>query len=199
MVQVDVFWTFAIGSSFAAAAAKPLARTERPLESRYFTYTLLFLSVLFAPSGVCLLWAFPGWETMFMLDRDVHALVPCLFASTNIVFGVLGFLWAWRWIRAGRARDVHKLWLAGYAGMLSILGLGFRRFLYAGTSAEWKAGLEYPLSAFFSSPVFFTLLAMAVVLLPAMLYPYLVWPREARAAEPESVAHGGLAAAGRAR
>ncbi len=199
MVQVDVFWTFAIGSSFAAAAAKPLARIERPLESRYFTYTLLFLSVLFAPSGVYLLWAFPGWETMFMLDRNVHAIVPCLFASTNIVFGVLGFWWAWRLIRAGRARDVHKLWIAGYAGMLSILGFGFRRFLYAGTSDDWKAGVEYPLGAFFSSPVFYTLLAMAVVLLPAMLYPYLVWTRGERASEIGSDATSGLAAAGHAR
>ena len=41
------------------------------------------------------------------------------------------------------------------------------------TGAEWAAGKAYPMSAFFSSSIFYTLVAMGVVLLPALFYgPY---------------------------
>ena len=183
MVQVDVFWTFAIGASYAAAAHRQLAREEKPLTSPYFVYTVLFLGVFFAPSGVYLLWRFPGWETMFFLDRDVHAIIPCLFASTNILFGVLGFWLAWRLIRAGRPERVKWLWIGGYAGMLSILGIGYRRFLYAGDSVDWANGVAYPLGAWFSSEVFLTLLTMGAVMGVPMLLPFFRWPKEGRAAE----------------
>jgi hypothetical protein len=75
MVQVDVFWTYALGASFAASAGRQLkeeAGDGKPtFQSYYFVRTLLFLSILFVPSGVCLLWVVPGWETMFAGDRNL--------------------------------------------------------------------------------------------------------------------------------
>ena len=64
MVQVDVFWSYGLGSSFALAAGKQLAAERAAkkglLDSPYFSKTLLFLSTLFAPSGAWLLWSFPS-------------------------------------------------------------------------------------------------------------------------------------------
>lgn len=88
------------------------------------------------------------------------------------------------------------LWNWGYVAMFGILGVGYRRFLYPGTGAnqgfsssyamhsgaEWQAGKEYPLVAFFSSRIFFTLLAMGVFLLPPYYYWLLSWPSRSRPA-----------------
>ena len=77
MVQVDVFWSYAIGSGLAVAASRQLrarrtipAAERAPLtETPWFNHTLLFLALLFAPSGLYLLWEFPSWETMHAGDR----------------------------------------------------------------------------------------------------------------------------------
>ena len=112
---MDVFWSFAFGAGFAAAAAHQL-RLAGPsssiYENNYFAYTMCFLSMskifplyfatllggnifqqVFAPSGIYLLWAFPGWESMFVLgDKNtIHAILPTIFSFTNIALGVLGY------------------------------------------------------------------------------------------------------------
>ena len=197
MVQVDVFWTFAIGSSFAVAANRQLEKEDNPVENKYWRYNLLFHSILFVPSGVYLLSANPGWETMYMLSRDMPAIIPCLFAMTNILFGLLGFHLAYRLIKAGKAASANLLWLFGYGCMFTILGTGWRRFFYAGTFEDWH-GAEvaaqqwfrfvpgdlpekvYPITDFFSCHIFYALLGMGVIIIPAVLYPYFMWPREAK-------------------
>jgi len=69
MIEVDVFWSFAFGASFAAFAQESLRAEEKPFVNEWFLYTLVFLSTIFAPSGIYLLWAFPGWESMFVLGH----------------------------------------------------------------------------------------------------------------------------------
>lgn len=87
MIQVDVFWAFAMGASFAVAATEGLKKSESMFCNKYFVYTVCFLSMIFAPSGIYLLWHFTGWETMFFLDRDLHGIWPCIFAHTNVSLG----------------------------------------------------------------------------------------------------------------
>jgi hypothetical protein len=94
MVEVDVFWSYGIGASFALGAfrqlrklqaekgetddkfgfkdmmnlrriVKEVERGDSPaFNNQYFTKTLLFLACLFVPSGANLLWTTPNWETM---------------------------------------------------------------------------------------------------------------------------------------
>ena len=85
MIEVDVFWAWAIGGSLAYASTMPLAnaladriqgyfdlrRYKEPYVNHYFLCNLLYLSLLFAPSGACLLWEHTHWETMFFLDECV--------------------------------------------------------------------------------------------------------------------------------
>ena len=60
MVQVDVFWSYGLGATFALAASKQLvARRREVVEDRrwtdpYLLKTLLFLALVFVPSGVYL-------------------------------------------------------------------------------------------------------------------------------------------------
>jgi hypothetical protein len=64
MVQVDIVWSYAFGATFAASSARQLAQEEKPFANKTYSFVLHFLSILFAPSGLYLLWQFPQWETM---------------------------------------------------------------------------------------------------------------------------------------
>jgi O-antigen/teichoic acid export membrane protein len=98
MVQVDVFWSYAFGAGFAMAAARQLIEDREKndgnfFENKYFTHTLLFLAIIFVPSGGSLLWGFPDWETM-QVAYDHHSIPAWLvsaFYVTNITQGLLGF------------------------------------------------------------------------------------------------------------
>jgi len=178
MIEVDVFWSYAFGASFAAAAGSALKGEETFHSNKYFAYCVLFLSIIFSPSGIYLLWAFPEWESMFLLPTDkslIDAILPTVFASSNVALGVFGFFNAWRCIRAGRELAAHTHWIVAYGCFAVILGFGYARFLYNGTSTEYRANVDKPMLDWFGGPVFRTLLVMGVVLLPAYFAPVVQW------------------------
>ena len=185
MVQVDVFWSYAIGAGFAASASRQIQSQEQAgkfemLENRAFARTLIFLGALFAPSGICLLWAFPGWETMYVARswEDLPAWLVAAFAITNVTQGILGFWVTSRLIRQNRLYAANLQWVLGYFLMLFILvhgwdGTGYRRF-FTRTVAEWQAGSEEfwgnLVLKWLTCPVALTLYAMGVIMLPLMFY-----------------------------
>ena len=68
MVEVDVFWAYGFGASLALGAGRQLAKKAKPFESRYFVWTVLFLALCWAPTGMLLLIRHPSWETMQAAD-----------------------------------------------------------------------------------------------------------------------------------
>ena len=187
MVQVDVFWSYGLGASFAAAAARQLRKIGNPFESKYFTCTLLFLSLVFAPSGIYLLWEFPHWETMQVATTwgDLPAWLVTTFAVTNVALGILGFYVSYWFIKKGRYYAAHIQYFLGYFCMFFILlygwdGTGWQRFLYDATMHDgvlWSPGMHDGLG-FLTSHVCFTLLGMGVVLVPALGLPMIAWIRK---------------------
>jgi hypothetical protein len=172
MVQVDVFWSYAIGAGCGAAAA---AR-----QARHLTGTAVFLACGFAPSGIWLLWSFPDWETMHVAagHADLPGWLVAAFALTNVTQGLLGYAVAQTlWQRGHR----YLAWLQmplGYLAMFFVLaygwdGTGYRRF-FAPTAAAWDGG-QLDVSGFLGSDVALTLYAMAVVLVPALLWMQASW------------------------
>jgi len=143
---------------------------------------------------------------VYLTKEEIPAVVPTLFAFLNVFMGVLGFRTAYNRIRNGDIASAHRLWIQAYNAMFGILAFGYRRFFFAGyargaprmtgrstvgsgtaraapsilpssTGAEWAAGAPYELADFFTSEVFFTLLAMGLVLLPALFYGPLQWAK----------------------
>ncbi|WP_412743276.1 hypothetical protein [Krasilnikovia sp. MM14-A1004] len=182
MVQVDVFWSYAIGAGCGAAAARESLRepARELLADRRFSATVLFLGCVFAPSGIWLLWSFPGWETMHAAatHTDLPGWLVAVFAITNITQGVLGYVVAQTLWRRGH----HYLsWVQmplGYLAMFFILaygwdGAGYRRF-FAATPEDWRSGRFDPV-AFLGSDVALTLYAMGVVLVPLLLWMQSSW------------------------
>jgi hypothetical protein len=182
MVQVDVFWSYGLGSSFALAASRQLAEEKRHgrgvLESPYFTKTVLFLAVLFAPSGAWLLWAFPSWETMHAGTRDLPAWLVSAFAATNVTQGALGFFVVAALAARRRLWSAWLHWFVAYFAMFFILvhgwdGRGYQRF-FSFTRADFLAW-HGDWIGWLTSPVAFTLYGMGVVLVPTILYLTASW------------------------
>lgn len=180
MVQVDVFWSYGLASGLALAAQKKLKNEPKPFSSPYFTSIVVWTSLVFAPSGAYLLWAFPYWETMFVArtHTDIPAWLTATFAATNVSQAILGYWVTWWCLRRGKnlAAKLQTVWSHG--AMLFILafgwdGSGWKRFTYAGNGDDWANGVVYPWTDFFSCPVFYTLLGMGVVFIPT--YFGLIW------------------------
>ncbi len=194
MVQVDVFWTFGIGAAFAAAARKQINKEREKgkkwYESYSFLYSLLFSSLLFAPSGVYLLWTNTGWESMYMLNKNMPAVIPLIFATTNVLFSILGYWIAYKFVASGNRKAAHATWIFGWGMMVVILTMGWRRFIYAGTFEDWNGNIpnwhsyiaeplrQYALTDFFSSHIFWSLVAMGIIAVPAIFIPIIKWAKE---------------------
>jgi hypothetical protein len=157
MVQVDVFWSFALGAGFASAASRQIQRADKDGDYKlgddpFFVKNLVYLACLFAPSGIYLLWQFTGWETMYFwtgqvttgwyhYERALPAWLVVLFAITNVTQGILGYWWASVYIRRRRLLAANLLWIAGYFCMFFILvhgwdGHGYVRF-FTRDLAHW--------------------------------------------------------------
>ncbi|KAG0201570.1 hypothetical protein BGX28_005660 [Mortierella sp. GBA30] len=184
MIQVDVFWSFSFGAIFAACSAGSLKDKDEAefWSTPSFVYSLLFLSLIFAPSGLYLLWDNVGWESMYLLGdkNEIHAILPTMFAFTNVLFGIIGYYVTYCKIRKHRndARlpmSYHKYWIHAYTCFCAILGMGYNRFMYPSDHIAWKTGQTFPLMAFFSSRILYTLLAMGVILIPAAYIPCYIW------------------------
>ncbi len=175
MVQVDIFWSFAIGAGFAASASKQLEKEDKPFESKAFMKNLLWLSIFFVPSGATLLWGFPAWETMQVgTYKTIPAWLVALFCGTNITQGILGFWVTYKLIQGRKIYAANLMWMLGYFCMFFILvhgwdGTGYQRFLYSardwsGNYVPWTPG-SYSLRWVYS-PVAVTLDVMGVIMMP---------------------------------
>jgi len=192
MVQVDVFWSYAIGAGTAVAATRQLRERSRARDRRgetdvfaenpWFTKTVLFLALIFGPSGAYLLWQFPSWETMHVGDRSMPAWLVTLFVVTNVTQGVLGFAVTRRLLLLGRGYLAYLQTIIGYFLMFFILahgwdGTGYQRFFSSRpeTFADWTAST---IPSWFTSDVALTLVGMGVVLVPVLVGTIVRWMRE---------------------
>jgi hypothetical protein len=202
MVQVDIFWSYGIGATFAVAASRQLRALERapqkdvpepkrgPFDAPYFLKTVLFLALLFAPSGLYLVWAFPSWETMHVGDKDMPAWLVTLFAITNVTQGILGYWVAYRLIIKDRFYAAYLTIVAAYFAMFFILvhgwdGTGYQRF-FSATRDDFLHWGAKPWSAWLTSDVAIALMVMGVFLLPVMFRWISSWIREGYALEDRS-------------
>lgn len=208
MVQVDVFWSYGLGATFAVAGSRQLlARRKREKEQPtheprrwtdpYLMRALLFLALVFVPSGVWLVWAFPSWETMHAGDRDMPVWLVTAFAVTNVTQGLLGYLVSEWLIARGRTYLAWLQVLAGYFGMFAILihgwdGTGYQRF-FSPTREDFLAW-DGDWSAWLTSDVALSLYGMGVVLVPVLLLTVAHWHVAGYRLGPASAARPGRAA-----
>ncbi|MBI5310967.1 MAG: hypothetical protein HZB14_08110 [Actinobacteria bacterium] len=169
------------GGERAAGAAEPraagsLADFSDLLQNRFMVQNILYAALLFAPSGIYLLWEFTNWETMQAGAKSMPAWLIVLFAITNVTQAILGFWVTERLIVRGRQYlGLLAAW-AGYFGMFFLLvngwdKTGWHRF-FSEDRADFKAWSSEPaidqVTAWLTSDVALTLYAMGLILIPAM-------------------------------
>jgi hypothetical protein len=148
-------------------------RAQQPKLSQnpYLLATVLYAALLFAPSGACLLWEFPDWETMQAGSRDLPAWLVSCFAITNVSQAMLGFVVVERLLVRRRAYLAYLQVQFAYLAMLFVLvhgwdGKGYQRFFspdhasFLAWNGDWSAWL--------TSDVALTLYAMGAVLIPVL-------------------------------
>jgi hypothetical protein len=195
MVEVDVFWAYGLGAGFALAAAHQLqARAERRdeagsdeldefgqrrsgfLDNPYLVMTVLFMALVFGPSGAWLLWGFPSWETMHVGTRDLPVWLATGFAVTNVTQGIVGFWVVQRMVEKGRGYGGYLTMVGAYFAMFFILvhgwdGSGFQRF-FSYTATDFDRWGERPalvnVGEWLTSPVALTLYGMGLLLIPLL-------------------------------
>lgn len=220
MVQVDVFWSYGIGASFALGAFRQLRRLQAEkgaaeedfgfremvdvrrmaaqienghspaFSNQYFMKTLLFLSLLFVPSGANLLWSNPNWETMQVGRYEtIPAWLVGAFSITNVTQGIIGYWVTWNYLMRGKYLKAAMQTIGAYLGFWFILvngwdKAGYRRFF----SRDREAFENWRWTNFFGwlrSDVVRILLAYGVFFIPLMLFWVSKWLMEGFEMDPQ--------------
>jgi hypothetical protein len=148
--------------------------------NEYFLKNVLFLSLLFVPSGAVLLWSNPNWETMQVGSYEtIPQWLVGLFNTTNVTQGILGFYNTYRCLMKGKYYQAALHSVFSYAGFFFILAngwdnQGYRRFFSKNREAydDWKWTNAF---GFFTSDAMAILLTYGGVFLPLMYYWIVDW------------------------
>jgi hypothetical protein len=148
--------------------------------NEYFLKNVLFLSLLFVPSGAVLLWSNPNWETMQVGSYEtIPQWLVGIFTTTNVTQGMLGFYNTYRSLMKGKYYQAALHAVLSYAGFFFILAngwdnQGYRRFFSRNREAfdDWKWSNIF---GWATSDVVAILLAYGGVFLPLMYYWIIDW------------------------
>jgi hypothetical protein len=148
--------------------------------NRFFLKNLLFLSLLFVPSGAVLLWSNPSWETMQVGKYEtIPQWLVGIFSTTNVTQGLLGFFLTYKALMKGKYYQASMHTLLSYLGFFFILvngwdNQGYQRFFSKNREAydNWKWSNVVPWAF---SDVSMILLTYGAAFLPLMYYWILDW------------------------
>lgn len=144
------------------------------LQNRYMVANILYAALLFAPSGIYLLWGFPNWETMQAGGHSMPAWLIVSFAITNVTQAILGFWVTERLVVSGRQYLGLLQAFIGYFGMFFILvngwdKTGWHRF-FSEDKADFAGWSSQPaldqVKDWLTSDVAMTLYGMGLILIP---------------------------------
>lgn len=120
--------------------------------NEYFVKNLLFLSLVFVPSGSVLLWSNPSWESMHVGSYEtIPQWLVGIFTTTNITQGILGFLVTYNLLMKGRYYHAALQTMLAHTAFYFVLingwdKAGYRRFLSKDRESfeNWKWTNVFP-------------------------------------------------------
>ncbi|WP_434587969.1 hypothetical protein [Streptomyces sp. A5-4] len=195
-IQAALFWSYAIGATFALSAGRQLQWWERSVRGQgprtrsraadpYLALTLLFAAVMLVPTGLFLLWQNPSWATMHVArDHDgVWAGLVLFYAGGIIVATLLGFLAARLFVLVGAGYWAYLQTVGGHFLLFGILihgwdGHGYRRLLTTGRDAyaDWpRESVVNNVLDFLTSGTFLALLILGAGVVGTMLATEIGW------------------------
>jgi len=162
---------------------KQIESGDKAFNNQYFLKTLLFLSLLFVPSGSNLLWSNPNWETMQVGSYEtIPGWLVSGFTITNVTQGILGYWVTRNMLLRGDYNKAAQQTVYAYLGFWFILvngwdKTGYRRFFSRNREAfeSWKWTNIF---GWATSDVVRILLAYGAAFIPLMLYWMSRWLEE---------------------
>ncbi len=148
--------------------------------NKYFLKNLLFLSLLFVPSGSVLLWSNPSWETMHVGKYEtIPQWLVGLFTTTNVTQGILGFYLTHKAVMKGKYYQAAMHTFLSYLGFFFILvngwdNRGYQRF-FSKNRESFEAWSWKNVVPWIFSDVVAILLAYGSMFLPLMYYWIIDW------------------------
>lgn len=105
MLVFDMGVQVTVGGVWALSERERLIGSDTsPWQSRAFRHGLLYSALLYVPSAVFFLYAWPGWNSMYLLDIETDRVVGAwyAFANTMVLFAcyLAGFAFASRTLKA---------------------------------------------------------------------------------------------------
>jgi hypothetical protein len=199
MLLFDMAFQFTAGATCALGARDELT-DERcpPTRTAAYRAILLYSMFLYVPSAIAFFYAWPGWDTMYLLDLESNRVVGLaavwLDSALLCGCGILGFRATVAWLRkgGGRAFPILLRLLAIWAavGVILVPVLWGRSFTVTSYSAfiagEWprfdfRWGAE---DSFFGRPIMWCLLSSGVIDILPLYFIY----RHFRGRKPQPVA-----------
>jgi len=185
MVQVDVFFSYAMGSGFALAACRQLIKKReegdgKPFDNTYFTRTLLFLAIFILPGNLTLLWGWPSWETMHV---STYASIPAwfitVFCLVSVGLGILGFWVTYQLLIRKRFYLAFLQMALGYFLLCFMLvngwdKTGYQRF-FSVTKEEFLSWQWSNATTFLTSGLFLAVVILFGIGGPLLFYWFTKW------------------------
>ena len=144
------------------------------VNNEYFMKNLLFLSLLFVPSGAVLLWSNPSWETMQVGRFDtIPQWLVGVFSTANVTQGILAFLVTYKLLMKGKYYQATLQTVLAHTAFFFILvngwdKTGYQRFLSKDRAAfdDWKWSNVF---GWLNSDVMKILLTYGVAFIPLLI------------------------------
>lgn len=193
MILFDAAFQATVGATAVCAARERLAAAARPLDSLAFRDGLLYSALVYIPSAVLFLWAWPGWNSMYLVDLETGRLAGAWWLWFDMVFlfgcYTAGFLASAHLLRRG-LRAVLIAFAGLWVLVLGALGLPlWGRSVAVTTYADFHQGTwpRFDLrwgqpDSFFGTTIMFYLLAWGLVAFAGLWLLYRAGRRRAAAA-----------------
>jgi hypothetical protein len=171
MMQIDLQCSFLVGSAMAVIGREQLRSGRPEALTRGYMLALAFGAIVFTPLWIYISLRWAAWESMYVWDlRTVPSGLMALFPPALSVAALAGFSATAALLSAGRAAFAAVVNLAVIGSCIVVVLLGWDRFTFVGTQAEFASGkrgnlLESDLllfivgvSIFFFAPAMFFLI-----------------------------------------
>lgn len=140
MMQIDLQCSFLVGSVMALIAHQRL-RSGSEWLTRGRMLALGFGAIVFTPVWIYISLRWTPWESMYVWDRTTVPLaLVALFPAGLSLVALAGFSLTAALLSAGRARLAIAINAALVGSCIFVILLGWDRFTFVGTQAEFMSG-----------------------------------------------------------
>ncbi|MBI3179478.1 MAG: hypothetical protein HYZ27_07430 [Deltaproteobacteria bacterium] len=152
-VPIDLSLNVAVGAS-VALASRAVIPQQRLLRSPALWSLVIMQALVFVPVGAYLLWRFPAWSLMYLMEPASLPVPDVALVVTYPIAAVASFVITWRLLSGERLAPAIAVLAGALVVTLLITYLGRDALLVVGSVAAYREGPDGMLSIFDSALVY---------------------------------------------